>query len=1021
MKSKLLVAHFSIISFCILVSIMAILGWVLSVEILTTLGKSFPSMKFNTALCFLISGVAILKFKKSHYNDKVIIGLGLVLGVVSFLTLLQYVFNTNFGIDELFLEDEFSIHLPGRMSPATALLFFLLAIVITISTISFSFKNRIVSVLLHFIGIVSFLSLLTYIFSIRIESKISFLATMAVHTSTLFMVYAILFSLQMPYLGVIKLLLGDSIGNKIVRRLFLKLIASLFIVSSIVLYFFRVKQITGEFAIMLFCVLIFTATLFILYRSNVYINKLGRLKDKAETDFKRVKTFLDATPDPVMILNQENKVVRANSALLTVFQYDENEILNEYLTDLIPERFHNKYEKHLEKYQSENLHEAASLMETFAVKKCGEEFPVEISLNTLKLSNQTYTTVAFRDITKRKKAESNYFKVNELLDTALEASIVGVWDYDLTTQQMHWDKVVYNLYGLEYVDENNVTSKWQKAVHPEDLSIVEENFKKSLRELSDFDASFRVVWPDQTVKYIKAKARIFYNKNKRATRFLGTTWDVTKQKEYENELINKNEQNLLFVKQAPSAIAMFDTDMRYLAASDKWIKDYNISSDIIGKSHYEVFPEIGEDWKETHQKCLKGHIDIGEEEIFERADGSRMWITWEVRPWYKTENEVGGLLMYTANITSFKENVLERLRIQNMLEKSNEIARIGIWELDLQKQKLFWDETTKEIHEVAEDYIPTLETSIKFYKTLRDQVHIKTAVEKAIEKNIAFDLEIQIVTAKNKEKWVRSIGQGEIINGKCVKVYGIFQDITENRNAQEEIKDLLKTTIEQNDRLKNFAHIVSHNLRSHSSNIDMLVSILKEENETAATNQIFTFLKTASNNLSETIIDLNEVVQINTNTSESLEKIDLNTAVEKAIQSVTSKAISEKVKIQNNLNKELNIKAIPAYLTSILLNMLTNAIKYKNPHAKASWIKISFEESPRRIYLKIEDNGLGIDLKKHGEKIFGMYKTFHQHEDSKGIGLFITKNQIEAIGGKVEVESEPFKGTIFTISFLKFL
>jgi PAS domain S-box-containing protein len=156
--------------------------------------------------------------------------------------------------------------------------------------------------------------------------------------------------------------------------------------------------------------------------------------------------------------------------------------------------------------------------------------------------------------------------------------------------------------------------------------------------------------------------------------------DITLHKLAEEEARRSNERNRIFVQQAPNALAMVDKDMRYLAASARWMKDYGLGEkDIIGKSHYEVFPEIGEDWKQIHRDCLAGATNQCDEAPFERADGTVQWLQWDVRPWYQTENEIGGLLMYTADITHIKDKENERKRIQHILEKTNQVARIAHW------------------------------------------------------------------------------------------------------------------------------------------------------------------------------------------------------------------------------------------------------------------------------------------------------------------------------------------------------
>ncbi len=122
--------------------------------------------------------------------------------------------------------------------------------------------------------------------------------------------------------------------------------------------------------------------------------------------------------------------------------------------------------------------------------------------------------------------------------------------------------------------------------------------------------------------------------------------------------------------------------------------------------------------------------------------------------------------------------------------------------------------------------------------------------------------------------------------------------------------------------------------------------------------------------------------------------------------------------IYNEIDEDLNVRAIPAYLDSIVLNFLTNAIKYKSDE-RVPIIELSSEVQGDFVVFKVKDNGLGIDMEKFGDKIFQMYKTFHYNEDAIGIGLFITKNHIESLGGKVEVKSEVGIGTEFVIYLKK--
>jgi len=239
-------------------------------------------------------------------------------------------------------------------------------------------------------------------------------------------------------------------------------------------------------------------------------------------------------------------------------------------------------------------------------------------------------------------------------------------------------------------------------------------------------------------------------------------------------------------------------------------------------------------------------------------------------------------------------------------------------------------------------------------------------------------------------------------------------DITRIRK-EKELKSLLRVAEDQNRRLKNFAHIVSHNLKSHSGNFEMLLDLYIQENPEIENNEIVQLFKTASQNLSDTITHLNEVVSINTSLDKSLVFIKLQGVIDEVISGVSAIALESEVTIDNKVDKDIEVLAIPAYLDSILLNFITNGIKYRSEE-RTSQVVLSAIRRKDYIELSIEDNGLGIDLAKHRSKLFGMYKTFHPNiKNARGIGLFITKNQVDAIGGKIEVNSKINQGTTFKI------
>ena len=241
-------------------------------------------------------------------------------------------------------------------------------------------------------------------------------------------------------------------------------------------------------------------------------------------------------------------------------------------------------------------------------------------------------------------------------------------------------------------------------------------------------------------------------------------------------------------------------------------------------------------------------------------------------------------------------------------------------------------------------------------------------------------------------------------------------DVSDIKTAKNDITELLTISSKQNDRLLNFAHIVSHNLRSHGSNLDMLLQLKKDDSPEVMNDEYFPLYEKAVDNLNETINNLNEVAIHNSLSNDDLQSLNLLQFTNNAISNINALILSNEADINVIIDEKITVKGIPAYIDSIIINFLTNAIKYKRLDINPK-ITLEAEQNDDAIILSITDNGQGINLEKHGDRLFGMYNVFHKHKDSRGLGLFIVKNQIEAIGGKVEVDSTVGKGTNFKIHF----
>ncbi|MEJ2882132.1 sensor histidine kinase [Pedobacter sp. GR22-6] len=282
--------------------------------------------------------------------------------------------------------------------------------------------------------------------------------------------------------------------------------------------------------------------------------------------------------------------------------------------------------------------------------------------------------------------------------------------------------------------------------------------------------------------------------------------------------------------------------------------------------------------------------------------------------------------------------------------------------------------------------------------------------------NKQHDLEYRMIAKDGSIVWLRDIVNVISEEGKPVLLRGIMIDISDTKQAQKALNDSFELVNEQNKRLLNFSYIVSHNLRSHTSNIQAISSLIEGAESEAERNELVDLMKTVSGSLNETLVNLNKVVNIQTSIDVIKDWLPLNTYINNTLDVLNDQISMTNAVVNNKVGADVKIYYNPAYLESILLNFIFNAIRYRHKQ-RTPVIELSCSHEEDHLVLHVIDNGIGIDLEKHGHQLFGMYKTFNGNPDSRGVGLFISKNQIEAMGGRITVQSVLHEGTTFSIYF----
>jgi len=273
-------------------------------------------------------------------------------------------------------------------------------------------------------------------------------------------------------------------------------------------------------------------------------------------------------------------------------------------------------------------------------------------------------------------------------------------------------------------------------------------------------------------------------------------------------------------------------------------------------------------------------------------------------------------------------------------------------------------------------------------------------------------------TKSHNEYWVR-LSMIPIFNqeGDISHWISIQRDISEEKKLETEKEHLIRELTQNNKDLKQFSYITSHNLRAPLSNLigllNLIEDILIEDTELE---EILNGFHKSTHLLNETINDLVKVIIIKDNPSMQKEEVSLSEVFENVFSQLSFQIELHKPIIKLKLDKVPVLETNKAYIESILLNLLTNSIKYKSENRKLK-ITVTAEQIDDNIYLTFKDNGIGIDLERNKDKVFGLYQRFHNYPDSKGLGLYLVKSQVESMGGTINIESEVNKGTLFTLTF----
>jgi PAS domain S-box-containing protein len=634
---------------------------------------------------------------------------------------------------------------------------------------------------------------------------------------------------------------------------------------------------------------------------------------------------------------------------------------------------------------------------------------------------------AMQDITEKKKIEEELKRSNQRYEYATRATSDVVWETDLLANAIYLSNNFTHIYGHAVKEVEPLgNSVWTRNVHPDDLQKVLNTEKEVINSNGDkWVAEYRFRKADGSYAFVLDRSFAIKDENGIVTGMIGSMQDVTETKMYEHELMKSN---LRF-------------EYATLATSDViWESDLIEKTYFSSKSFTELFGHksgIYEDiddneWvRNVHPDDLKivlnhsnASIDNGEvtwqnEYRFRMSNGEYVNIFDRVLLIRDENGNAIKLVGSLQNVTEIKQRE-ERLKLSEtvitnttdaiIIRDSKRLTTGGL--PVLYTNYAFTQMTGYSFEEVKGITLKLLNGPLTSRKE-RDE--LRYSIDNFLEGKVEM-----IQYKKDGTPYWASISVFPVAheNGEFTHWVSIQRDITQKKKAEEEREHLLNELISNNKELKQFGYITTHNLRAPLTNLVSICKFLDLDTISDLRNKkLIEGFKQSTIQLNDTLNDLINILIIKENRNLPTAELGFHEMLNRVLNSISNTFSIAEAVIVSDFSEAPFVEFSNTYLESIFLNLLTNAIKYAHPDRKP-FIKINTVRNENgTTKLIFSDNGIGMNMQRVKDRIFGLYQRFHNNSDSKGIGLYLVHSQITALGGSIEVETEENVGTTFIITF----
>ena len=692
---------------------------------------------------------------------------------------------------------------------------------------------------------------------------------------------------------------------------------------------------------------------------------------------------------------------------------------------------HNKNSNHLfeSAHPDDLLLVQAAIKQLFELKEFDIEFRIIDAGKTKNIRSQgkpifnksgncVTAYIYFNDITEQVKNQES-LKVSEkkykyMFENAPHPMIV--WEIG-TLNISDVNKKATELYG--YTKEEFTKLNSRQISHPEDIPLITSITKNSEIYGLEHQKVWRHLKKNGELMYVDVSANVFELNGKQVS--IAHIQNVTEKIKGEEEL---KLMDFAFKKSATPIMLVLQTGEFY-SFNDALLNLLGYTKEEFSKmSLQNISTAMGE------ASCIKQWNEIREKKNrvfdchFERKDGTLLNVEVSSNLINYNENKVN--FCYINDITEKKKAEAEINSINELLQRqtnrlllATKSAKLGIWDWDLENDSFFWDEGMYKLYDIAANEFNSV------YEGWFSRIHpddiqqLNNDLKLALANKKEYKPEFRIVWNDSSVHYINSSAIIERDNdGNAIRMIGTNWDVTKEIEAALEKERMIKELMDNNLELKQFSYITTHNLRAPLTNLVLICKLINQETiEDPSTLKLIEFLKTSTYQLNETLNDLINGLIVKDNTNLLLDELSFDQILDKVKDSISGTLSDSKVIIETDFSDVPTVHFTTVYLESIFLNLITNSIKYRHPERNVV-IKIKTIKSENgRTQLTFSDNGIGMDMSRVKHKIFGFQKRFHKNSDSKGIGLFLVKSQINASGGQIEVDSEVNIGTIFTITF----